>query len=94
MKPVFLPVECQFSSFFSVSHVNPQFVPNWQIYDYMNVQSIHNSTFASRLPPTFLSQARALANYHEYGVFTDSSLNGIGNSEYTITSSFRLQAHV
>lgn len=46
----------------------------------MNVQSIHNATFANRLPATFLAQARALANYHEYGVFTDSTLGGIGNS--------------
>lgn len=47
----------------------------------MNVQSIHNATFASRLPPSFLGHARDLANYHEYGVFTDSTLDGIGNSE-------------
>ena len=46
----------------------------------MNVQSIHNATFANRLPPTFLEQARDLANYHEYGVFTDPELDGIGNS--------------
>ncbi|KAI0685017.1 histidine phosphatase superfamily [Cytidiella melzeri] len=51
----------------------------WNIYDYMNVQSIHNKTFADRLPPTFLAQARDLANYHEYGVFSDPSLEGIGN---------------
>lgn len=52
-----------------------------QIYDFMNVQSIHNKTFADALPATFLNQARELANYHEYGVFTDTTLNGIGNSE-------------
>ena len=54
----------------------------------MNVQSIHNDTFAARLPPNFLTYARALANYHEYGVFSDSSLSGIGNSmaESTRTS--------
>ncbi|KAH8085958.1 phosphoglycerate mutase-like protein [Cristinia sonorae] len=51
----------------------------WNIFDYMNVQSIHNKTFADNLPPTFLAQARALANYHEYGVFTDNTLGGIGN---------------
>ena len=45
----------------------------------MNVQSIHNATFANRLPPTFLAQARDLADYHEYGVFSDSTLGGIGN---------------
>ena len=46
----------------------------------MNVQSIHNATFAERLPATFLAQARDLANYHEYGVFTDPAFGGIGNS--------------
>ncbi|KAI0768869.1 phosphoglycerate mutase-like protein [Irpex lacteus] len=51
----------------------------WNIFDYMNVQSIHNKTFVDRLPPTFLPQARDLANYHEYGVFSDPSFDGIGN---------------
>ncbi|TCD62095.1 hypothetical protein EIP91_007470 [Steccherinum ochraceum] len=51
----------------------------WNIYDYMNVQSIHNSTFSSRLPPTYLAQARDLANYHEYGVFSDPDFGGIGD---------------
>ncbi|KAI0088497.1 phosphoglycerate mutase-like protein [Irpex rosettiformis] len=51
----------------------------WNIYDFMNVQSIHNKTFVDRLPPTFLAQARDLANYHEYGVFSDPSFTGIGN---------------
>lgn len=47
----------------------------------MNVQSIHNATFANRLPPTYLAQARDLAAYHEYGVFSDPNLSGIGNSK-------------
>ncbi|KAF8157825.1 histidine phosphatase superfamily [Crassisporium funariophilum] len=51
----------------------------WNIFDYMNVQSIHNETFAKNLPPTFLEQARDLANFHEYGVFTSAQLDGIGN---------------
>ena len=56
----------------------------------MNVQSIHNDTFAARLPPNFLTYARALANYHEYGVFSDPSLSGIGNSTpYTARTSCR-----
>jgi prostatic aicd phosphatase len=46
----------------------------------MNVQSIHNETFAKALPPTFLSQALTLASWHEYGVFTSPQLDGIGNS--------------
>jgi len=51
----------------------------WNIFDFMNVQSIHNAEFARALPPTYLAQARALANYHEHGVFSDPSPSGIGN---------------
>ena len=47
----------------------------------MNVQSIHNETFLDLLPSTFLAQARDLANYHEYGIFSDPEFNGIGNSK-------------
>ncbi|KAI0754618.1 phosphoglycerate mutase-like protein [Daedaleopsis nitida] len=49
------------------------------IFDYANVQSIHNETFARNLPPTYLAQVRDLAGFHEYGVFSDSKLDGIGN---------------
>ena len=52
-----------------------------QIYDFMNIQSIYNETFVNALPPTFLAQARYLANFHEYGVFSSPQLNGIGNSK-------------
>ncbi|KAJ7164700.1 histidine phosphatase superfamily [Mycena crocata] len=51
----------------------------WNIYDFMNVQSIHNEAFFKALPPTFLAQARTLAGWHEYGVFTSPQLDGIGN---------------
>ncbi|KAK7689818.1 hypothetical protein QCA50_006457 [Cerrena zonata] len=51
----------------------------WNIFDYMNVQSIHSAAFAQSLPNTFLAQARDLANFHEYGVFSDASIDGIGN---------------
>ncbi|KAF5381224.1 hypothetical protein D9757_007845 [Collybiopsis confluens] len=49
----------------------------WNIFDYMNVQSIHNSTFD--LPEQVLAQGRTLAAFHEYGVFTSPQLGGIGN---------------
>ncbi|KAG6331021.1 hypothetical protein ID866_8066 [Astraeus odoratus] len=49
------------------------------VYDYLNTQLIHNQTFAYRLPPTLIEQARGYANYHEHAVFTDSDVNGIGN---------------
>lgn len=51
----------------------------WNIFDFMNVQSIHNATFADRLPPTFLEQAHDLANFHENGIFSDQQFDGIGN---------------
>ncbi|EIW59547.1 phosphoglycerate mutase-like protein [Trametes versicolor FP-101664 SS1] len=51
----------------------------WNIFDYMNVQSIHNATFANALPAGYLEQARDLANWHEYNVFSDTSSTGIGN---------------
>ncbi|KAJ7644342.1 histidine phosphatase superfamily [Roridomyces roridus] len=51
----------------------------YNIFDFMLVNSVHNSDFAKALPPTFLEQARALANFHEYGIFTSPQLNGIGN---------------
>ncbi|KAI0671089.1 phosphoglycerate mutase-like protein [Trametes maxima] len=51
----------------------------WNIFDYMNVQSIHNATFANTLPAGYLERARDLANWHEYNVFSDSSVSGIGN---------------
>lgn len=58
-----------------------------KIFDFMNVQSIHNATFANSLPAGYLEQARALANYHEYGVFSSPQLDGIGNSESSSLSS-------
>lgn len=54
----------------------------FNIWDYMNVQFIHNKTFADNLPAGYLAQSRALANYHEYGVFSDPSFDGIGNSKW------------
>lgn len=51
----------------------------WNIYDFINTQLIHNRTFAYRLPPTFIDQARHWANYHEHGVFSDADITGIGN---------------
>ncbi|KAJ7798529.1 histidine phosphatase superfamily [Mycena olivaceomarginata] len=49
------------------------------IYDFMNTQLTYNQTYAYRLPPTLIDQARALADFHEDGVFSDAEANGIGN---------------
>jgi hypothetical protein len=51
----------------------------FNIFDFMNVNYIHNATFESMLPATLLAQARYLAAFHEYGVFTSPQLDGIGN---------------
>ncbi|GBE85221.1 phosphoglycerate mutase-like protein [Sparassis crispa] len=51
----------------------------WNIFDYMNVNSIHNASFLNALPPTFLAQATALANWHEYNINSDIQFDGIGN---------------
>ncbi|KAG6844518.1 hypothetical protein H0H87_006279 [Tephrocybe sp. NHM501043] len=51
----------------------------WNIYDFMNVQSIHNEVFSKALPEGMLETARDLANWHEYHVFSDPELSGIGN---------------
>jgi hypothetical protein len=45
----------------------------------MNTQLTYNQTYAYRLPPTLIDQARALADFHEDGVFSDAEANGIGN---------------
>lgn len=48
----------------------------------MNVQSIHNATYAALLAKSgasTLAQARDLANWHEYYTFTSPTLGGIGN---------------
>ncbi|TFK66483.1 phosphoglycerate mutase-like protein [Pluteus cervinus] len=51
----------------------------WNIYDFMNVNFIHDAAFANALPLTLLEQARNLANFHEHGVFTSPQPTGIGN---------------
>ncbi|KAG5635326.1 hypothetical protein H0H81_011720 [Sphagnurus paluster] len=51
----------------------------WNIYDYMSSEFTHNKTYAYRLPPTLIEQARYYANFHEDGVFSDKDINGVGN---------------
>ncbi|KAL1744077.1 histidine phosphatase superfamily [Schizophyllum fasciatum] len=51
----------------------------WNIFDFMNVNWIHNEQFAQVVPEEYLARARDLANYHEYGVFTSPEVDGIGN---------------
>lgn len=51
----------------------------WNIFDYVNTQLIYNQTYAHRLPPTLLEQARGFANYHENAIFGSKDPGGIGN---------------
>ncbi|PIL29141.1 hypothetical protein GSI_09190 [Ganoderma sinense ZZ0214-1] len=58
------------------------FTNMFNIFDYVNVQSIHNATFFNQLQaalPTANAQAYGFANFHEGGVFSDGSPSGIGN---------------
>ena len=54
----------------------------------MNVQYIHNKTFFAGCPPEVLARARALANYHEAGIFSSSNLSSIHNGQYSVFSHF------
>jgi hypothetical protein len=51
----------------------------WNLYDFVNSQLTHNKTYAHRLPPSFVEQARHWANYHEAGVFGSDEINDISN---------------
>ncbi|KAJ7150759.1 histidine phosphatase superfamily [Mycena filopes] len=50
------------------------------IYDFMSTQLTYNQTYAYRLPPTYMHQARALADFHENGVFSDARANVAGRT--------------
>jgi len=51
----------------------------WNIYDFVNSELEHNKTYAYRLPPTYREQAQGLVDFHEYGIFHDKEMGGIGN---------------
>ncbi|CCM06037.1 uncharacterized protein FIBRA_08283 [Fibroporia radiculosa] len=51
----------------------------YNLWDYISTELTHNKTYAHRLPPTFVEQARGLANFRENLVFSDSEMGGIGN---------------
>ena len=56
----------------------------WNIYDYINSELTCNKTYAYRLPPIFIEQARHWANYHETGIFSSEDINDIANGEFPI----------
>ncbi|QRW17723.1 histidine phosphatase family containing protein [Rhizoctonia solani] len=49
------------------------------IYDFLNVQSIHNQSLAQQITPDILARARVLANWHQYRTFSSPNIGGIGN---------------
>jgi hypothetical protein len=51
----------------------------WNLFDYLNVESIHNETIAAQVSPQQLAEARYWANYHEAGSFSDPNIFNIGN---------------
>ena len=52
-----------------------------QLFDYVSSELVHNKTYAHRLPPTYIEQARGFADWRENAIFGDSQMNGVGNSE-------------
>lgn len=59
--------------------INLQHLNRMQIFDFMNVQSIHNASFHNLLDSSWLPMAQELASFHEWITFTDTTPNGIGN---------------
>ncbi|KAJ9099300.1 hypothetical protein QFC21_004181 [Naganishia friedmannii] len=51
----------------------------YNVFDYMNVNYIHNKGFRANVTEQQMEQARALADYHEQAVFSAPTKDGIGN---------------
>ncbi|KAN0062173.1 hypothetical protein ACQY0O_005531 [Thecaphora frezii] len=51
----------------------------WNVYDFLNVQRIHNATLAPSITDDVLEQAGTWANYHETGSFADKDPSNVGN---------------
>ncbi|KAI0343444.1 phosphoglycerate mutase-like protein [Trametopsis cervina] len=51
----------------------------YNLWDYMSSELVHNVTYAHRLPPTFIEQARGWADMRESAIFSDENMNGVGN---------------
>ncbi|KZO89695.1 phosphoglycerate mutase-like protein [Calocera viscosa TUFC12733] len=83
--PAFLQVQSENEAF--LQSLEPVLGPNrtislanmYNIFDFMNVQNIHNASFAALVTPGTMEHVRDLTNYHEYGVFSDVTPGGVGN---------------
>lgn len=51
----------------------------YNVWDYMSNELVHNKTYAYRLPPTFMEQARHWANVREDAIFGNDDMHSIGN---------------
>ncbi|KAJ7231961.1 phosphoglycerate mutase-like protein [Mycena rebaudengoi] len=51
----------------------------FNMWDFVDVQMQHNSTFLKQIPRGFVNQARVLADFHDSNAFSDPIPNGIGN---------------
>ncbi|PWZ00452.1 phosphoglycerate mutase-like protein [Testicularia cyperi] len=51
----------------------------WNVFDFLNVERIHNATLSSDISSDTLSNALSWAEYHESGVFSSSEESSIGN---------------
>lgn len=51
----------------------------WNLFDFLNVESIHNATISRQVSAAQLQQAAYWANYHESGSFSDPDLDNVGN---------------
>ncbi|KDN50703.1 hypothetical protein RSAG8_01201, partial [Rhizoctonia solani AG-8 WAC10335] len=69
------------TEFMQVSDANADFLTSLRsiIYDFLNVQSIHNQSLAQQITPGILARARALANWHQYHTFSSPNMGGVGN---------------
>ena len=45
----------------------------YNVFDFINVQYLHNATFLATCSPAQLGLARDLANFHEYELFSGES---------------------
>ncbi|CCM06036.1 uncharacterized protein FIBRA_08282 [Fibroporia radiculosa] len=57
----------------------------YNLWDFVSTQRTHNMTYAYRLPPTLVEQARGWANFRENLIFSDPEPTGIGNSRTALS---------
>jgi hypothetical protein len=62
----------------------------YNVYDYMNYQYTHDTSYAAKLPEGWMAYARSLANWHENSIYSASDMGGLGNiAGRTILSALR-----